>query len=268
MAEAIFNTFSEEKAQSAGIAADSGAGASKNACIAVEKYGSNLDNHISSQLTIEDLEEYNLIITMTSSQKDILQRYVKSDKIMTLAEFAGEDGEVSDPYGGSLELYEKTADQIRYYILRGIVKNSRCIFAEEKDIDKIAQMEKDYFADSWSENSIRVQIENKKIIVIKFGEEILGYCIFMVAADEGEILRIAINKKMRLGGLGKKLLTFTIKKMYESGSGDVFLEVRAKNAGAIALYESVGFSEIGIRKGYYRDNGEDAKLFKLETKER
>lgn len=268
MAEAIFNTFSEMKAQSAGIAADSGASASKNACIAVEKYGANLDNHISSQLTIEDLEEYNLIITMTSSQKDMLRRYVKSDKIITLGEFAGECGEVTDPYGGSLEIYEKTAEQIRYYILCGIVKNSRCIFAEEKDIARIAQMEKDYFSDNWSENSIRTQIENQRIIVIKFGEEILGYCIFMVAADEGEILRIAIDKKMRLGGLGKKLLTFTINQMNESGCNDVFLEVREGNEGAIALYKSIGFSEIGIRKGYYRDNGEDAKLFKLETKER
>lgn len=268
MAEAIFNTFSAVKAQSAGIAADSGAGASKNACIAVEKYGANLDNHISSQLTIEDLEEYNLIITMTSSQKDMFQRYVKSDKIMTLAEFAGEDGEVTDPYGGSLELYEKTAEQIRCYIIRGIAKNSRCDFAQEIDLEKIAQMEEDYFADNWSENSIRAQIENKRIIVIKFGEEILGYCIFMVAADEGEILRIAIDKKMRLGGLGKKLLTFTINQMNEGGCSDVFLEVREGNAGAIALYKSTGFIEIGIRKGYYKDNGEDAALYKLEIKER
>lgn len=268
MAEAIFNTFSEAKAKSAGIAADSGAGASKNARITVEKYGANLDNHIASQLTIEDLEEYNLIITMTLSQKNMLQHYVKTDKIMTLAEFAGEESDVLDPYGGSLELYEKTTEQIRYYILRGIAKNSRCIFAEESDLEKIAQMEKDYFADSWSENSIRTQIENQKIIVIKFAEEILGYCIFMVAADEGEILRIAINKKMRLSGLGKKLLTSVISEMRESGVNEVFLEVRAGNEGAIALYKSIGFSEIGIRKGYYRDNGEDAKLFKLETKER
>lgn len=268
MAEAIFNSISLIKAQSAGISAGTLSGAAKNACIAVEKYGASLENHISTQLTVEDLEEYKLILTMTSSQRDMLRGYVNSDKIMTLSEFAGEDGEVSDPYGGSMELYEKTAKQIRDYILRGIAKNSKCVFAENSHLDTIVEMEKEYFADSWSENSVKLQIENQKVIVLKFGEFILGYCIFMVAADEGEILRIATLKNIRKAGLGKKLLTSVISEMKESGINEVFLEVRAENESAIALYKSIGFSEIGIRKGYYKDNNEDAKLFKLEIKER
>ena len=268
MAEAIFNSLSEVKAQSAGISVGIPSGAAKNACIAVEKYGASLENHISTQLTVEDLEEYKLILTMTSSQRDMLRSYVNEDKIMTLGDFAGEDGEVSDPYGGSLELYEKTAEKIRYYILRGIVRNSKCVFAENSDLDILVEMEKEYFADSWSENSVKLQIENQKVIVIKFGEIILGYCIFMVAADEGEILRIATCKNIRKAGLGKKLLTSVISEMKESGVKEVFLEVRAGNESAIALYKSIGFSEIGIRKGYYKDNNEDAKLFKLEIKER
>ena len=268
MAEAIFNKLSGIKAQSAGIAADSGAVASENARIAVKKYGADLEKHISRQLTVEDLEDYKLILTMTSSQRDMLQGYVKNKKIMTLAEFAGEEKDVFDPYGGSLELYQKTAEEIHKYIVKGIGRRSKCILAEEKDLLQIAQMEKDYFSDSWSENSVMTQIQNHRITVLKYNEDILGYCIFMIAADEGEILRIAINKKMRLGGLGKKLLTFVIDQIKENGCNDVFLEVRAGNEGAIALYKSIGFEETGIRKGYYRDNGEDAKLYKLKIKER
>lgn len=268
MAEAIFNSLSGIKAQSAGISVGIPSGAAKNACTAVEKYGASLEEHISTQLTVEDLEEYKLILTMTSTQKDMLLSFVNEDKIMTLGEFAGEDGEVSDPYGGSLELYEKTAEQIRYYIIRGIVRNSKCIFAENSDLDGIVEMEKEYFADSWSENSVKLHIDNKKVIVIKFGENILGYCIFMVAADEGEILRIATRKNIRKAGLGKKLLTSVISEMKKSGVNEVFLEVRAGNGSAIALYKSIGFSEIGIRKGYYKDNNEDAILFRLEIKER
>ncbi len=268
MAEAIFNSLSGIKAQSAGISVGIPSGAAKNACIAVEKYGVSLENHISTQLTVEDLEEYKLILTMTSSQRDLLRGYVNESKIMTLSEFAGENGDVSDPYGGDLELYEKTAEQIRYYIIRGIERNSKCIFAENGDLDSIVSMEKEYFSDSWSENSVKLQIDNKKVIVIKFGENILGYCIFMVAADEGEILRIATDKKMRRSGLGKKLLTSVLSEMKESGVNEVFLEVRAGNESAIALYKSVEFNEIGIRKGYYKDNGEDAMLFKKEIKER
>lgn len=268
MAEAIFNTVSPMKAQSAGMSVGIPSGAAKNACIAVGKYGASLENHISTQLTVEDLEEYKLILTMTSSQRDMLRDYVNDNKIMTLGEFAGEDGEVSDPYGGNLELYEKTAEQIRHYILRGIARNSQCVFAELDDLDDIVEMEKEYFADSWSLNSVKLQIDNEKVIVLKFGEEILGYCIFMVAADEGEILRIATRENIRKAGLGKKLLTSVISEMKELGVNEVFLEVRAGNESAIALYKSIGFGEIGIRKGYYKDNGEDAVLFKLEIKDR
>ena len=268
MAEAIFNTLSSAKAQSAGISIGIPGGAAKNACIAVEKYDANLENQISSQLTVEDLEEYSLVVTMTSSQRDMLRRYAGSDKIITLAEFAGEVGEVSDPYGGSLELYEKTAEQIRNYIVKGIAKRSMCVFADENNLEQIAKMESDYFTDSWSENSVNIQIKNQKVIVIKYNEDILGYCIFMIAADEGEILRIATLENMRQSGIGKKLLSSVISEMRESGVNEVFLEVRAGNVAAIALYESIGFQKIGIRKGYYKDNGEDAVLYKLEIKER
>ncbi|MBQ8807817.1 MAG: ribosomal protein S18-alanine N-acetyltransferase [Clostridia bacterium] len=268
MAEAIYNTISPIKARSAGISVSHPTGAAKNACIAVEKYNASLKNHLSSQLTLEDLEEYKLIITMTASQRDLLRSYINSEKIITLADFAFEGEDVSDPYGGSLELYEKTAKQIYGYILKGIIKRCRCVLAQDNDTLEIARMEKEYFPDNWSENSIKTQIENKRIIVLKYNGNVLGYCIFMVAADEGEILRIATRENMRRSGLGKKLLSYVICKLQEENCSSVFLEVRAGNSGAIALYESLGFLEIGIRKGYYRDNGEDAKLFKLEIKER
>lgn len=268
MAEAMFNTFSIAKAQSAGIAAQIGAGAAKNACIAAKEYGATLENHLSSQLTAEDLKEYKLVITMTKSQRDMLRSYVNDDKIMSLADFAGETGDISDPYGGDLALYEKTARQIYEYILKGISKRSRCVYSVVDDTKKIAQMEAEYFADNWSENSVCTQIKNQKIIALKFDETILGYCIFMIAADEGEILRIAVDSKLRKAGLGKKLLSAVICEMIESGCNEIFLEVRSSNESAIALYKSTGFCEIGIRKGYYRDNGEDAKLYKKVIKER
>ena len=268
MAEAIFNTISKTKAKSAGMSAGVPQGAAKNACIAVETYGASLENHLSSQLSPEDLQEYKLIITMTSSQRDMLRSFVNNEKVISLADFAGEEGEVFDPYGGDLELYEKTLRQIYEYIVKGILKRSECVYASEEDVKDIARMETDYFPDSWSENSVLTHIKNQKVITLKFGETLLGYCIFMTAADEGEILRIAVDKKLRGAGLGKKLLSSVLCEMKEDGINEVFLEVRSTNQGAIALYKSVGFEEIGIRKGYYRDNGEDARLFKLETKER
>ena len=268
MAEAVFNTISNSKAKSAGMSAGIPQGAAKNACIAVKAYGASLESHLSSQLTAEDLEEYKLIVTMTSSQRDMLRSFANTDKVISLADFAGEEGEVFDPYGGDLELYEKTLQQIYEYIVKGISIRAECVYASEEDVKDIAQMETDYFPDSWSGNSVLTHIKNQRVIALKFGETLLGYCIFMTAADEGEILRIAVDKKLRGVGLGKKLLTSVLCEMKEDGINEAFLEVRSGNQSAIALYKSVGFEEIGIRKGYYRDNGEDARLFKLETKER
>ena len=268
MAEAIFNTFSPYCAKSAGISVGAPSGAARNACIAVEKYGANLANHLSSQLTQSDLDEYKLIITMTNSQRDILRMYTEEDKVISLADFAGENGEVHDPYGGDISLYEKTAEQIYEYILKGIRKNAVILCATKDDTEVIARMEEENFTDNWSKNSVDAYIKKECVATLKFRETLIGYSIFMMAADEGEILRIAVDKKYRRAGLGKKLLSEVICQMKKNGCAEIFLEVRSSNVSAIALYKSIGFEEIGIRKGYYRDNGEDAILFKLQIKER
>ena len=264
MAEAIAKTiFRDLEVSSSGISVIAPSGAAKNAIITAQKYGADLEDHISSQITADELNEYKLVLTMTASHKAMLLQYVSGGNIMTLSEFAGESEDVHDPYGGSLELYEKTAEQIYSYLSKGISLRSEISFADNSDIEAVVRMEKEYFSDSWSENPVRIQVENKKVMVIKFADEIIGYCIFMTAADEGEILRIAINHKIRKSGLGKKLLLASICEMQKEGANEIFLEVRASNDSAIALYKSVGFEEIGIRKGYY-DNNEDAVLYKKE----
>ena len=107
-------------------------------------------------------------------------------------------------------------------------------------------------------------VENKKVMVIKFAGELIGYCIFMTAADEGEILRIAINHKIRRAGLGKKLLLASIHEMEKSGANEIFLEVRASNNAAIGLYTSKGFEEVGKRPNYYSHPKEDALILRKE----
>lgn len=269
MAMTIFNLLSKDKkAESAGLQVASPSGAAENACLAVKKYGGNLENHISRQLTVEDLSNYSLIITMTETQKEMLRMIYNDDKIITLAEFAGENKDISDPFGGSVQLYENTAQMIYEYIKKGLEKETKCSFAAMQHLDKIVKMENDIFPDSWSESSVEREIKNNRIIVIKDKENIFGYCIFMIAADEGEILRIAIDKSKRKQGFGKKLLDNTLMYLENNGCNDVFLEVRKSNEGAISLYKSAGFEEIGVRKGYYNDNGEDALIFKKEIKER
>ncbi len=269
IAMAIFNVLSnDKKASSAGISASYPSSAAENAKEAVKKYGAKLEEHLSRQITTDDLNEYSLIITMTNSHKEILRSYLDDDKIMTLAEYAGESGDVSDPYGGDLALYEATAQMIYEYIKKGLENKNGCSIAKSEDTLKIAQMEKKDFTDAWSEKAVADEVAKERVAVIKEKEDIVGYCIFMVAADEGEILRIAVDNTRRKKGYGKKLLSFAIDKMKKFGIVSVFLEVRAENSAARALYHSIGFEEIGQRKNYYTNPKEDAIIYKLEIKER
>jgi ribosomal-protein-alanine N-acetyltransferase len=88
------------------------------------------------------------------------------------------------------------------------------------------------------------------------------------AADEVHLLDVAVEVVARRRGVGRRLLATVIEHGRARGARVVLLEVRRSNAPAIALYRTLGFEELGVRKGYYSDNGEDALEFQLAlTKE-
>ena len=87
----------------------------------------------------------------------------------------------------------------------------------------------------------------------------VGYATGIKLDSESELYRIAVLPKHRKQGFAKELLTRFLKKC----GNDVFLEVRSKNAAAIALYESAGLKETGRRKNYYGDD--DAAVYKYEA---
>ena len=262
MAEAIYNSITKSNnANSAGLQVLFESPAAENAKEAVKKYGGNLNNHISNQISAQAVSACDLIITMTAAHKEMLAGVLSEEmrkKLVTLAEFAGEKEDIADPYGQSIAIYEKTAEMIYGYIKKGL--GNFCRIASEGDIEEIAELEKEIFPDAWNEGSITEHVKKKCVAVC--GENVLGYCIFMNAADEGEILRIAVNERERKCGIGKKLLDFSLKEMENRGAKTVFLEVRSSNQGAIALYEKSGFKAQGVRKKYYKDNNEDAIIYK------
>lgn len=262
IAMAIYNALTGgENSESRGMAVSFPSPAAENAKEAVKKYGGNLENHFSKQITLDDIENFDAIVTMTASHKEMLLSVVNSDKIVTLAEFAGESGDVADPYGGDLSLYEMTAEMIYNYINKALSQDE---FAVLDDASSIAEIEAECFSDAWSENAVKIQIDRKQITVYKENGNLLGYCIFMTAADEGEILRIAVKPDARKRGIGRKLLDGAVKIMASRGASEIFLEVRASNKDAISLYEKFGFIKTGIRKNYY-ENKEDAILYNFKV---
>lgn len=116
MAAAIMNKIAldndmELEIRSAGIMAHEGDAISKNAVLAMQEKGIDVSSHIAYQLREKDVEEADIILTMTSGQKMMISQ-LSPDKIFTLGEFSGNDADVPDPYGGDLEEYRETADEI------------------------------------------------------------------------------------------------------------------------------------------------------------
>ena len=96
---------------SAGIFASIGECAAENAILAMKKRDIDLSLHRTKPLTDELIDMADVILTMTSAHKMLIEGMAK-DKVFTLMEYAGGEGDIPDPYGGDLEEYEETAEKI------------------------------------------------------------------------------------------------------------------------------------------------------------
>lgn len=83
----------------------------------------------------------------------------------------------------------------------------------------------------------------------------IGFALSRVIADEAEILTVAVLPKARGAGLAKAILRIHLARLAARGARAVFLEVADDNRAAIRLYQSLGFTEIGRRAGYYSRRG-------------
>jgi protein-tyrosine phosphatase len=123
MAEAIFNnlcTLNNVTAASAGLSVVPKSKTSQNTAILIkENYNLDISNREAVQLTEEILKDSDLVLTMTSYIKDILQNNFPNmkDKIYSLNEYVGVKGDVLDPYGGSIAIYRKTFESLKNSIL-------------------------------------------------------------------------------------------------------------------------------------------------------
>jgi ribosomal-protein-alanine N-acetyltransferase len=82
---------------------------------------------------------------------------------------------------------------------------------------------------------------------------VAGFVLIRAAADEAEVLTIAVAPAHRGEGIGRRLLEHAFRRLYADRVASVFLEVDAANPSALALYRRLGFVQVGERKGYYAD---------------
>ena len=136
---------------------------------------------------------------------------------------------------------------------------------DTSDIENIASCEAKHFSDACSGKALSSLLAMGAIAVTAYdGDTLCGFGYLSVAPGEGELLRIAVNEDHRGCGIGKEILSILHKRARALGCGSVFLEVRESNLNAIGLYESMGYTRIGIRKGFYKAPREDAFLYKKD----
>jgi [ribosomal protein S18]-alanine N-acetyltransferase len=116
----------------------------------------------------------------------------------------------------------------------------------------------------WSEGALGPGSFDPASMVAFFGEvdgRPTGFIIGRRAADEAEILNLAVSSSSRRQGQAKALVERMLVAFHQHSVVKVFLEVRESNSAAIALYEKLGFRRVGLRPGYYREPSESALLY-------
>lgn len=132
----------------------------------------------------------------------------------------------------------------------------------EEHISALAQLEKECFADPWSEKALAEELTNPNAVfrVALIDEEVAGYVGMLHVLDEGDICNVAVFDIFRRRGVATALIQHLVDYAVENQLSFITLEVRESNIGAQKFYETMGFETIGIRKNFYDNPKEHAIL--------
>jgi ribosomal-protein-alanine N-acetyltransferase len=142
------------------------------------------------------------------------------------------------------------------------------------DIDAVLRLEHEVFAeDAWTrqmlEGEISQQPASRHYLVAEVDDgSVIGYAGLLAAGGQADVLTIGVALDQWGQGTGTALLDALLAEAARRGCKEVFLEVRTDNARAQRLYRKYGFTEIGVRKGYYQPSGADALVMRRSTRRR
>jgi len=123
----------------------------------------------------------------------------------------------------------------------------------ELDIPMVVTIERSAYQFPWSEGIFRDCLRVGYVCrVVDAGGDMGGYGIMSVGAGEAHILNVCVREEYRGRGYARKMLQYLMNRARASGMQQAFLEVRPSNTAAARLYHSMGFEQVGIRRGYYQ----------------
>src|ERR1700683_2983600 len=131
---------------------------------------------------------------------------------------------------------------------------------------EVVAIERASYQFPWSEGIFRDCLRVGYVCrVVTVGQVLMGYGVMSTGAGEAHILNVCVGESFRCRGLGRRLMLALIERAAAAGVNEAFLEVRPSNTAAIRLYQSMGFVQLGMRRGYYQAVGgrEDAAVLRL-----
>jgi ribosomal-protein-alanine N-acetyltransferase len=137
----------------------------------------------------------------------------------------------------------------------------------DADLEEVAQIEARNYEFPWTRGNFGDSLDaGNSAWVVRNGGKMLGYAVLLRVLDEAHLLNITIDHRWRGAGRGRALLAEVCGLARNGGARQLFLEVRPSNLVAKMLYQSVGFRDLGRRRGYYpaRSGREDAIVMVLE----
>jgi [ribosomal protein S18]-alanine N-acetyltransferase len=129
------------------------------------------------------------------------------------------------------------------------------------DVARVIEIEQASFPTPWPRDAYAHELRENRLacyLVARMMHQVVGYTGMWIILDEAHVTTIAVAPEHRRRRIGERLLVALLDEAMRRGARWVTLEVRKTNAGAQTLYRKYGFKEIGVRRGYYSDNREDA----------
>lgn len=271
-AKAFFEMYSKERCpdipcESAGLFS-AGKALQPDCRMAAEALGADFGGHECKELTDALFDAFEVVMCMSLAQVDeLLERYPGSERKVICAD----ETDILRPrlkmgWKKAVErvraVIDDETEQLRLPSVENVSIEPIGPEAPEAYLDSILSIEESCFPDPWTREMLESYLRKDSTYFFSAvsGGELLGYIGSQLVLDELEIFNVAVDESCRRQHLGEKLVERLISEARRLGALRVTLEVRASNAPAIALYEKLGFSEVGRRKNYYRKPREDAVL--------
>jgi ribosomal-protein-alanine N-acetyltransferase len=136
----------------------------------------------------------------------------------------------------------------------------------DADVAEVINIERASYQFPWTEGIFHDCLRVSYLCRVAVqGQRTVGYAVMSLGAGEAHILNLCVREDARRAGVGRLLIHYLLDQAEGAGMLEAFLEVRPSNAIAMRLYQSLGFGQIGTRRGYYQAVGgrEDAAVLRL-----